>query len=170
MHLSFFLFSLFHLSCADPVFPVFPALERRYFHIYIPCLQQPLLFHSHPGSSHCWLMAGKIQVRKMGGYMADALYRDFATSNLLLPNKKILTSSMTNKHLSKTNNTERLFLFIISFSNFLHPFQSGIVFIFIFPKSDFNLPFCSLRSILVLISGMINFLPTGKFIILETSM
>lgn len=106
----------------------------------------------------------------MGGHMADALYRGFATSNILLPNKKILTSSMTNKHLSKTNNTERLFLFIISFSNFLHPFQSGIVFIFIFPKSDFNLPFCSLRSILVLISGMINFLPTGKFIILETSM
>ena len=63
--LSLFFF-FFLLSCADPVFPVLPALEWRHIHVCVPRLQQPLLFHSHLGSSHCWLMVGKIQVRTIG--------------------------------------------------------------------------------------------------------
>ena len=73
--LSLFFFFFFCFSCADPVFPVFPALEWKHFHICVPRLQQPLLLHSHPGSSHCWLMVGKIQVRMMGSYISKKLHR-----------------------------------------------------------------------------------------------
>ena len=72
---TLFCLSFFCFSCADPVFPVFPALEWKHFHICVPCLQQPLLLHSHPGSSHCWLMVGKIQVRMMGGHISKKLHR-----------------------------------------------------------------------------------------------
>ena len=45
------------------------------------------------------------------------------TSSLLLPSKNILVSSMTNKNLCQTDNTERFCLFIISVSNIFIPFS-----------------------------------------------
>lgn len=49
-------------SCADAVFHLLPALGQGPLHSCLPCLQWPLLLHTHTGSSHCWFLAWKVQV------------------------------------------------------------------------------------------------------------
>ena len=145
-----FFFFFFCFSCADPVFPVFPALEWKHFHICVPRLQQPLLLHSHPGSSHCWLMVGKIQVRMVGSHISKKLHR------LNMQRVSLLASCFQARiylchpwSLSDWQYRKVLSLHYQFFQYFYTLFsQEGFFLVF-----NFNLLFWSLRPILVLISG-----------------
>ena len=96
-------------SCADLVFPVLPALEWRHLHVCLPCLQQPLLFHSHLGSSHCWLLAGEIQVRTMAGHslgnLTSSLSRKLPrTPNILSSRKQTKPNQTKNRKQQQQKN------------------------------------------------------------------
>lgn len=54
---------VFDCSGADAVFPQLSKMGQGPLHRHLSRLQRPLLLHSHFGSHHCRLLAGKIQVR-----------------------------------------------------------------------------------------------------------
>lgn len=50
------------LSGADALLPHLPEMGQEPLYRHLPCLRQPLLFHTGAGSSHCRLLAREIQV------------------------------------------------------------------------------------------------------------